>query len=877
MTLSNPPRVFISYARDDDEPFVKRLYEDLTHEGVDVWWDRESMPNRALTFLQEIRDAIDDYGRVLLVIGPSAVESDYVNAEWQYAIEACLGVNPVLRLGEDYSLVPPELSALHCVDMRANRDYEEALNELLNILAQPVSRPSTLHNVPSLPTHFQRRNQYIHALRDHLLADVNRPVVITSAQRVAALQGMGGIGKSALAADFARACDVRRAFADGIVWLTLGQAPDVYAQIRAAGVALDDAPNKYVDEATARARLAEVLQDKVTLIMLDDVWEVHHIDAFRNALGPRCRLLITTRDARISASLEAQDLSLDVLDEGTALQLLAGWAAITVEALPPEAHEVAKECGNLPLALAVSGAMARGGNQWLDILAALREADLNFIKQALPNYEHSNVYTALHASVNALERKSSDDAFRYLELVVFPSETLVKASAPEAAIVTLWTCGTGLKERDARELLGRLSSLSLLRAEGQSPQRTISLHDLQHDYLRARTSDQLDLAQLHADLLDAYQQKCPDGWASGPDDGYFFQNLPYHLVQAGRADDLRQLLLDYRWVRTKLNATGALALLADYDLLGKRLSDADPQASALREVARALRHASHTLIEHPDQLASQLWGRLDATKNPVIERLLESARKAQPGVWLRPMKPSLGGETYRTINAMKQELERQVSREKSEAPNHATHNSLVLDELGKELERLIKEERSQKDPHVPAPHKEAVNSIAVTADGQHAISVTDNSDDIVVWDMQTGQPLPFRTKQSDSYTIVLTCDDSFAVVISNDGSLTQWDTQTVQPLHTLLNRTDIFVRATGEEVTLYGPLASSSVNMMLIMQSLTLIVRDESNSLTLCTFVNDHSLSACAISADGRTIVAGDNGGRVHFLHLENLDSALTQ
>src|SRR5690606_6722522 len=45
------PRIFISYARADDEPFVERLYNDLKDE-FEVWWDRVSMPNRGLTFLQ---------------------------------------------------------------------------------------------------------------------------------------------------------------------------------------------------------------------------------------------------------------------------------------------------------------------------------------------------------------------------------------------------------------------------------------------------------------------------------------------------------------------------------------------------------------------------------------------------------------------------------------------------------------------------------------------------------------------------------------------------------------------------------------------------------------------------------------------------------
>src|SRR5574341_264568 len=100
--------IFLSYARGDDEPFVKHLYEDLTAHGFDVWWDRVSMPSRALTFLQEIRDAIDSRDRLILVIGPKTVQSDYVRPEWQYALTACKIIIPVLRIG-DYNLLPKEI------------------------------------------------------------------------------------------------------------------------------------------------------------------------------------------------------------------------------------------------------------------------------------------------------------------------------------------------------------------------------------------------------------------------------------------------------------------------------------------------------------------------------------------------------------------------------------------------------------------------------------------------------------------------------------------------------------------------------------------------------------------------------------------------
>jgi hypothetical protein len=92
------PNLFLSYSRKDDEPFVKQLYNDLTAQGYAVWWDRVSMPGRALTFYKEIQDTIDASDRLIVVVGPKAVISDYVRAEWQYALNACKIVTPLLRL-----------------------------------------------------------------------------------------------------------------------------------------------------------------------------------------------------------------------------------------------------------------------------------------------------------------------------------------------------------------------------------------------------------------------------------------------------------------------------------------------------------------------------------------------------------------------------------------------------------------------------------------------------------------------------------------------------------------------------------------------------------------------------------------------------------
>src|SRR6266540_5357930 len=106
------PKLFISYAREDDKAFVERLDKSLIDEGYDVLWDKSSMPSRGPTFLQEIRDAINVRDRVLLVMGPKAKDSPYVRVEWEYALSICLPVTVILRLG-DYDLIPEEIGKVH--------------------------------------------------------------------------------------------------------------------------------------------------------------------------------------------------------------------------------------------------------------------------------------------------------------------------------------------------------------------------------------------------------------------------------------------------------------------------------------------------------------------------------------------------------------------------------------------------------------------------------------------------------------------------------------------------------------------------------------------------------------------------------------------
>lgn len=115
-----PLTLFISYARDDDEPFVRRLYDDLKAYGFNVWYDRVSMPNRGVGFTQEIAHAIEQADRLILICGPAAYASEYVRKECEHALIHCKPISPVVRLGDFPPPILDQLSAnpLDAVDMR---------------------------------------------------------------------------------------------------------------------------------------------------------------------------------------------------------------------------------------------------------------------------------------------------------------------------------------------------------------------------------------------------------------------------------------------------------------------------------------------------------------------------------------------------------------------------------------------------------------------------------------------------------------------------------------------------------------------------------------------------------------------------------------
>ncbi len=517
-------RIFLSYARkddpndyaDEDTSFMRKLYRDLTAAGFDVWWDQEKMATREL---KEIRDAISSCRMMVLVVGENAVISDYVEAEWKYALSRCIPVVPILRNG-DYELLPPELLDINAIDFRDDNEYLLRIKVLQRILDDPDAPLGTLYGVPALPGSYIER-EALAEVRAKLLVDTHQPLVVSSAKQQAnVVTGLGGIGKTTLASALSRDCEVRRAFPDGIFWIEIGQTPQLVTRMADIGAVFGDPREEYPDTVRGRQRLSALLRDKRVLLVLDDVWEHQHAQDFRVA-DTNSRLLITTRQSGMLVKLDAQGQTLGTLTQAEGLALIAERLSIitkrmTVEGLPPECVQMIEILSGHTLAVSLAAAQLskRGVGYAADLLRRLKEGKVFGILQLDKSDKNLNLELTLKLSYDDLADLHHELQQRFRATGIFAPDSSFDIAMAQA----IWG------DKDVDETDDRLTDLvdvGLLQRDGER----YTQHDLLRAYARALllSEDQVEITfDRYADYIIAEAEH--------------FQSLPLEIW--GRLDPL---------------------------------------------------------------------------------------------------------------------------------------------------------------------------------------------------------------------------------------------------------------------------------------------------------------------------------------------------
>ncbi len=469
------PKLFLSYARKDDEPFVEKLFHDLQTLGFDPWYDRQNMTNDGAPFTQAISEAIVASQRLLFIVGPGSADSKYCEGEWRTALKHCVPVLPLLRLG-DYDLLPPELKDGHTANCLASRPYADVFNEIVRLLNDPVRPLIEIEGgAPPPPPGYIERATYLAPLKKALRTG-DSLLAITSKQEVAALQGIGGIGKTTIASALCRDCDVRRAF-DRILWVELGPQMNPMALPGKLRAAVGGAPDDFNDLDNARASFARHLHGRKTLIVLDDVWDETLVAPFRVG-GEDHRLLITTRQKGLVHNLGIQPQAVDRLTADEGLRLLRERSGRTGmdEA---DLTQIVDTFGGHALALGIAGA-------WLARNPARSPADLSARLAQRPDFrdlklnatdKNLNLELALNLSYDPLP-PAQQAYFRALGVMAG------EASFDRSAAAALWGLTDAL---DADDALAALRDAGLLE-EGADGRCT------QHPLLRAYARALLDAA-----------------------------------------------------------------------------------------------------------------------------------------------------------------------------------------------------------------------------------------------------------------------------------------------------------------------------------------------------------------------------------------------
>ncbi|MCL4251677.1 MAG: hypothetical protein KJ065_26230 [Anaerolineae bacterium] len=217
--------------------------------------------------------------------------------------------------------------------------------------------------------------------REEALSEIKRRLGIGSdeVRPVTVVQGWPGAGKSTTVATLAHDRVIAHQFPDGVLWASLGEAPDIYGALDAWAAAFklsDPGRARKVEEISAL--LTAILRNKRVLLIVDDVWRAEHVVPFRVG-GQSCAMIFTSRLNDVANELapgSADIYRLPLLDEAHGIELLKTLTPETVSDYPDEAQQLARDLEGLPLALHVAGrllhAEARLGWGVRELLAELR-------------------------------------------------------------------------------------------------------------------------------------------------------------------------------------------------------------------------------------------------------------------------------------------------------------------------------------------------------------------------------------------------------------------------------------------------------------------------------------------------------------------------
>jgi tetratricopeptide (TPR) repeat protein len=501
---------FISYTQTDEAwaEWIAGVLQAAGYETKLQVWDFRPGVN----FIGELHRTVDEAERTLVVLSPDYLNSRFGEAEWMAAFRR----DPTGELGKILpvrvrEVEPPGLlRSIVYIDL-VGLEHSAARERLLSGLARGRAIPSALPGFPgglplpdpvaavswlaSLPVDEipERRplppgsslpfppNPFFVGRLDDLrtLARQLKGGEVSAIGHVepAAATGLGGIGKTQLACEFAHRYG--RYFAGGVFWMSFADPAAVPTEVAASGRWLNLDP-RYEELPVERQvdLVRQAWQSPLPrLLVFDNCEEEELLDRWRPPFGG-ARVLLTSRRARWEPTLGVRVLALGTLTRAESLELLRKYRP-DLPADDPALGAIADELGDLPLALHLAGSfLARYADaapgRPSEYLASLRRSGLldhpslqGKASKISPTRHEANVARTFALSFERLEPGDATDA---LAIVLLRRVAWLAPGEPIPRELLFALAGIGQANADAalrgEDALGRLTELGLLESQG---------------------------------------------------------------------------------------------------------------------------------------------------------------------------------------------------------------------------------------------------------------------------------------------------------------------------------------------------------------------------------------------------------------------------
>jgi tetratricopeptide (TPR) repeat protein len=403
-----PPRyhVFLSHSS-ADKPAVEKIARKLREAGIEPFLDKwHLIPGDP--WQEALEKALDQSSTCAVFLGPGEL-GPWHNEEMRAVLDQrtrnnSFRVVPVLLPGAQQpgaKDLPRFLARLTWVDFRQGLDDADSLHRLISGIkgnppgpgdgADPdaalnalpiddVPAPGPLPAGSRMPlSHnplFVGREEDLKTLARQLKAGETSAV---SQVETAAATGLGGIGKTQLASEFVHRYG--QFFAGGVFWMSFADAAAVPIEVADCGRGLNLLAGFDALALEQQVRLVEEAwrSPLPQLLIFDNCEEEKLLRRWRPRFG-NARVLVTSRRAEWDPTLSVKKIPLTTLPRPASIELLRLFRPDVPET-EPALDAIARELGDLPLALHLAGSFLRKyraspHGQPAAYLEALRHKDL---------------------------------------------------------------------------------------------------------------------------------------------------------------------------------------------------------------------------------------------------------------------------------------------------------------------------------------------------------------------------------------------------------------------------------------------------------------------------------------------------------------------